>query len=67
MNALEYAKEMLAHDAVVFFEVWVDDDEDIFAAAREISDLGCSTVIDNTRHVIKVFSTHEMPKGFGFL
>ena len=66
-HSVEYAKEMLAIDAIVFFEVWVEPDEDVMQIAHEISALGCSTVVDQTRRVVKVFTANPMPKGFGFL
>lgn len=64
--SITYAKEMLAIEAIVFFEVWVDDQEDLMEIAHEISKLGCSTVVDQTRRVVKVFTANPMPKGFGF-
>jgi hypothetical protein len=66
-HSLEYAKEMLAADSIVFFEVWVDDGEDPMEIAQEISKLGCSTVVDQNRRVVKVFTANPMPEGFGFL
>jgi hypothetical protein len=66
-HSMEYAKQMLAIDAIVFFEVWVEDEEDPMEVAREISLLGCSAVVDQTRRVVKVFTANPMPKGFGFL
>jgi hypothetical protein len=66
-HSMEYTKQMLALEAIVFFEVWVEDDEDPLEVAREISQLGCSAVVDQTRRVVKVFTANPMPKGFGFL
>jgi hypothetical protein len=66
-HSMEYAKQMLAIDAIVFFEVWVEDEEDPMEVAREISSLGCSAVVDQSRRVVKVFTANPMPKGFGFL
>ena len=66
-HSLEYAKQMLAIDAIVFFEVWVDDEDDPMEIAQAISEMGCSTVIDSSRRVVKVFTADTMPKGFGFL
>lgn len=65
--SLRYAKQMIDLEAIVFFEVWVDDTEDPIEVAQEISQMGASTVIDNGRRVVKVFSADPMPKGFGFL
>jgi hypothetical protein len=66
-HSIEYAREMMAIDAIVFFEVWIEDDEDPVEIAKEISECGCSTVIDHTRRVVKVFTANPMPQGFGFL
>ncbi len=66
-HSIEYAKQMLAVDAIIFFEVWVEEGEDPIEVAEEITKLGCSAVIDHTRRVIKVFAANPMPKGFGFL
>jgi hypothetical protein len=66
-HSVEYAQEMLAIEAIVFFEVWVDDDEDPMGVAQEISKFGCSAVVDQTRRVVKVFTANPMPKGLGFL
>lgn len=66
-HAVAYAKQMIAIEAIVFFEVWVDDEEDLVDVAHQISDLGASEVIDNSRRVVKVFTANPMPKGFGFL
>jgi hypothetical protein len=65
--SLDYAKQMLDIESIVFFEVWVYDDEDPVEVATEISRLGCSAVVDQTRRVVKVFTANPMPKGFGFL
>ena len=64
---MEYAKQMLAIEAIVFFEVWVEDEEDPMEVAKEISQLGCSAVVDQHRRVVKVFTANPMPHGFGFL
>ena len=66
-KSLRYAKEMLDSKSVVFFEVWVDEDEDLFETAAYISELGCSTVIEPCRRVIKVMANTTMPRGFGFI
>lgn len=65
--SIRYAKQMIALEAIVFFEVWVDDSEDPLEVAQEISAMGASTVVDSNRRIIKVFSADPMPKGFGFL
>jgi hypothetical protein len=66
-HSMEYAKEMLEIQAIVFFEVWVEDEDDPMEVAHAISKLGCSTVVDQTRRVVKVFTANPMPNGFGFL
>lgn len=66
-SSVEYAKELLSLEAIVFFEVWLQEGEDPLEVAQAIATLGCSTVVDRSRRVIKVFSANPMPKGFGFL
>ena len=66
-RSVDYAKEMLELDSIVYFEVWVEDGEDLMDVAHEIAKLGCSAVVDASRRVVKVFAAHPMPKGFGFL
>lgn len=67
LRSSEFARDVLATGAVVFFEVFPDEGEDLLEVARELSELGCSTVVDPDRRVVKVFSPKEMPSGFGFL
>lgn len=67
MRAVEKAEELMRCPSIVFFEVTVGDDEDIVAAAKEISELGCSVVVDCARSTVRCFCPDTMPKGFGFL
>ena len=66
-RSIQLAEEMLRCKSVVFFEVEIDTDEEIFDIAKEISALGCSVIIDQPRNVVKCFCPDGMPKGFGFL
>lgn len=67
MTSLEFVEAMLRTDAVVFFEVWIDEDENPLDVARGISELGGSAIVDPNRRVVRVFAPRSIPKGLGYL
>jgi hypothetical protein len=55
------ARNLLAHREIVFFEVWVQDDEDPVEIAAGLAKLHCATHIDHARGVIRTFAPNRKP------
>ena len=62
MGSIEYAKLLLSTHALVFFEVWVQDYEDIDEIMAEIANLECAARLEPGRRVVKVFPLDRIPK-----
>jgi hypothetical protein len=67
LRSVDRAIDIVNSKAFVFFELPIEEGEPILEVAQELSKLGCSTVIDQDRRVIRCFTPDGMPKGFGFL
>lgn len=65
MTSLEFVEALFRTEAVVFFEVWIDEDEDPRDVARGICALGGWAIVDPDRPVVRVFAPRSAPKGLG--
>jgi hypothetical protein len=64
-GSLERAKLLLAHREIIFFEVWLEGDEDAGEIASHLRGLDCYTSIDDHRRIIRTFAPHRKPPAIG--
>ena len=61
-DSIERAKGLIAFRDVIFFEVWVDPDEEIHHVADGLAKLKCATSVDAHRRVIRTFAPNRLPQ-----